>query len=265
MIGFIGAGNMGSAIIRRLLLSKIILPSEVMVCDRRIEPLTNLKNEFNIKVTQHSWEVVANCDIIFLCVKPQDMEALLLEIKEQSKNKLFVSIAAGISTAFIGERLDESARVIRVMPNTPALVGEMTAGYCLGTKATESDAKKVESLLSAAGRIYRVDEGLMDVVTGLSGSGPAYYYLIISALAEGGMEEGLDRETALKLSASTAIGAGKMILESREDPDTLIERVCSPGGTTIEGMKELEKGKIKEILKRAVKAATKRSRELGRS
>ncbi|MFH0859582.1 MAG: pyrroline-5-carboxylate reductase [Candidatus Altiarchaeota archaeon] len=257
-VGVIGAGRMGSALIKGFMRAGIAGGDGIYASDEDEDRLRTLGS---VRTSTSNAEVARESDIIFLAVKPDKVKKVLEEIKKDAKGKLLVSIAAGIKTSQIEKTVD--ARVIRVMPNTPAIVEAGAAAYCRGKKATDDDAETVEQFLSSLGIAMEVEESMMDAVTGLSGSGPAYVYLIIKALAEAGVEEGLKEDVALKLAAQTAKGAGEMVLKTGKRPQELIDMVCSPGGTTIEGLKVLESGKAAESFKKAVKAAAKRSRELG--
>lgn len=209
--------------------------------------------------------VAAVSEVILLATKPQDIAGALSDIAKAAAGKplLVVSIAAGVTLGAMEKVAPENLRVVRAMPNTPALVGKGAAGYCLGTRATEEDAVITESLLGAVGLTARVPEKLMDAVTGLSGSGPAYIYLVIEALADGGVKAGLPRVDAIRLAAQTVAGAAAMVLETGEHPAVLKDMVTSPGGTTIAALAELEKYGVRSALIRAVDAATARSAELG--
>ena len=208
--------------------------------------------------------VAAEADVLILAVKPQQMSGVLAEVGPTlTSSRLVVSIAAGMRLDTLAAGLGPRARLIRVMPNTPCLVGQSASGYSLGAGATEADAELVAELLAAVGRAFRVDEKLLDAVTGLSGSGPAFVYLIIEALSDGGVRMGLPREVALQLAAQTVRGAAEMVLTSGEHPAVLKDRVASPGGTTIAGLQALEAGSLRGTLMAAVEAATRRSQELG--
>jgi len=261
-IGFIGTGRMGSALIRGIAGARSHGTSELVAFDKDEERLANLKGA-GVPATPSLAQLLVECDTIFLCVKPQDVDAVLEEIKQHADGKLFVSIAAGVKTSKIEEALP-GARVIRVMPNTPAVVGLLAAGYALGVTATSEDAALVEKLLSPLGVIIKVEKDLMDAVTGLSGSGPAYTYYVIKALADAGVAEGLKESEALELAAQTVKGAAEMILAGEGKPQELIDAVCSPGGTTVEGLKVLEERGVAESLKEAVKAASEKSRKLAK-
>ncbi|MCE9528614.1 MAG: pyrroline-5-carboxylate reductase [Planctomycetales bacterium] len=208
-------------------------------------------------------ELAERGGVIILAVKPQSMPAVMAELAGKiAKGTLVVSIAAGVTLAKLTAGL-KTDRVIRVMPNTPALVGKGASAYALGSGATPEDSKQVASLLEAVGIARQVDEKLLDAVTGLSGSGPAFVYTIIEALSDGGVRVGLPRELALALAAQTVLGSAQMVLSTSEHPAVLKDRVASPGGTTIAGMKSLEEHGLRAALIAAVEAATKRSQELG--
>lgn len=209
-------------------------------------------------------EVLTNASVIVLAVKPQQAAELLAEIQPLfTPRHLLISIAAGVTLAKMESALPAKARVIRVMPNTPALVGASASGFARGKAATRPDAALAERLLSAVGVAVEVKESLLDAVTGLSGSGPAYVYQFIEALSDGGVAAGLPRDLATKLAAQTVLGAARMVLETGEHPGALKDAVTSPGGTTIEGIHELEKGKLRGTVMNAVRAATEKSRKLG--
>ena len=202
-------------------------------------------------------------EIVFLAVKPQHMAGLFGELGTVPPDRLIVSIAAGVTLEQLVQGLG-SERVIRVMPNTPCLIGQGAAGYCLGRGATETDGKRVGQLLDAVGISCRLPESLMDAVTGLSGSGPAFVYSFIEALSDGGVAMGLPRETALRLAAQTVAGAAQMVQQSGEHPALLRDRVTSPGGTTIAGIEALERHAFRGTVISAVRAASERARDLGR-
>jgi len=254
---------MGTALIKGFLDAGLIKAEDVLASDKDKEKLKSLEDEFEVKTTLDGREVIKNSDIVFLSVKPDVVGDVLEEIKDVVNGKLIVSVAAGISTQFIESKL-KNAHIIRVMPNIASTVGEVAAAFCSGKNATEEDAKLVEELLNGVGTAYAVSEKTMDAVTGLSGSGPAYFYLVIKALADAGVEEGLSEDVAVKLVAQTAKGSAEMVLKSSKNINELIDMVCSPKGTTIEGLKVLKEAKVEDALKRAVKAATKRSRKLAK-
>jgi len=259
--GFIGCGNLGTSLIRGLLDAGALRAEDLVASDVSDEKLREL-GKFGIKTMTDNKKLVKNCDVIFIAVKPDIVESVLEETKESSKGKLFVSVAAGVSTKFIESKT--RARVIRVMPNICGLVGEMASCFSLGTRASREDEELVEKLLAGVGMTFKVDEKLMNAVTGLSGSGPAYFYFIVQALQEAGVELGLSSEVALKLAAQTAKGAGEVILREGKTLEELTGMVCTPKGTTIEGLKVLKDRKVADALRDAVKAAARRARELSR-
>jgi len=252
---------LGSSLVRGFLESGALKAKEIIVSDSDEEKLRELK-KLGIRTTSDNKKLVKDCDTIFIAIKPDIVEAVLKEVEDISNGRLFVSVAAGVSTKFIEERT--KARVVRTMPNICGAVAEMASCFSLGEKATPKDEELVKRLLDSAGTTFKVEEKLMDAVTGLSGSGPAYFYLFIKALQEAGVELGLSSEVALKLAAQTAKGAGETVLRTGESPDDLIKQVCTPKGTTIEGIKVLENRKVAEAIKEAVKAAAKRAKELSR-
>jgi len=260
-IGFIGCGNLGSSLIKGLLKTNLLRDKEIVASDADENMLKELK-ELGVEVTSDNRKVARLCDVIFIAVKPDIIEDVLGEIREFSDCKLLVSVAAGISTKFIEKRTD--ARVIRAMPNICCLVGEMASCFSLGANASKEDKEFIKKLLGGLGETLEVKEETMDAVTGLSGSGPAYFYLVIKAMQEAGAELGLPEDIALKLAAQTAKGAGEMALRSGKELDELTKMVCSPKGTTVEGLKVLEGQGVFEAFKNAVKAAAKRSKELSR-
>jgi len=260
--GFIGTGNMASALIRGLLDASITKSLNLISSDRDKEKLRAMEKERSIKTTTDNKRVVEFADIIFVCVKPDIIKPVLQEIKNIiTRKKLVISIVAGIKLKTL-ETID--ARIVRVMPNTPCFVQETAAGFAMGKNTTVKDKKTVEQIFNSIGTAFALDEELLDVVTGLSGSGPGFFALVIDALAKGAEEQGLDRKTALKLAAQTALGTGKLLLKSGMQPEELIKIVSSPQGTTVEGFKVLNNSNIVEVLKKTVAAATRRSRELGK-
>lgn len=264
-IGVIGGGNMGSALIGGILSSGLLPSSNLFVSDVDENRLEYLKKTYGVVTTVNNREVAAVSDILILAVKPQNMAEVLEELRPVvDSNKLIISIAAGISTHYIEGHLDKGVRVVRVMPNTPALIGEGATAITRGTCATDDDLASAGHIFDAVGLTVFVKEELMDVVTALSGSGPAYVFVIIDALSDAGVYLGLNRDVALKLAAKTLLGAAKLCLQGDKHPAQLRDMVTSPGGTTIAGLKALEDGKIRAILMNAVEAAAARAKLLGK-
>jgi len=263
-IAFLGGGNMAEALIKGLIAAGTAKSDHILVTDVSADRLAHLHQAYGVK-QKGNVEASREADIIILSVKPQVVERVLAEIASSvDDKKLVISIAAGIVIAKIEKALKESAHVVRVMPNTPALVLAGAAALSGGKNATSDDLDLAQSIFNSVGRAVIVEERLMDAVTGLSGSGPAYVFMIIDALSDAGVKAGLPRQLALELAAQTVYGAAKMVLETKEHPGKLRDMVTSPGGTTIEGLHALEKGKLRATLMNAVEAATARSRELGK-
>lgn len=263
-IAVIGGGKMGGALIQGMVAGGLVDAGALTVADTDGARLAELARCFGVRVTADNREAVREAGLVILAVKPQNMAEVLAGLSGAlDPSTLVISIAAGISTAFIGERLGEGVRVVRVMPNTPALIGEGAAAIAAGAHATEADLQRTRQIFDAVGMSVEVAEGLMDAVTGLSGSGPGYVFLILEAFAEAGVRTGLPRETALRLIAQSLLGAAKLCLRGENSPAELRAMVTSPGGTTLAGLKVMEEGKLREILIAAVEAATSRSAELG--
>lgn len=263
-IGFVGAGNMAAALIRGLLASKTVRPSQIHASDVRAERLAELANLHGIVTTQDNAKLAEACDVVVVAVKPQVIDKVLPAIAGSLRpNALVVSIAAGVPIEAFESRLPEGTRVIRTMPNTAAIALAGATAIARGTHATDEDVRVAERLFEAVGRVVVLDESLLDAVTGLSGSGPAYVMLMIEALADGGVKVGLHRETALMLAAQTVYGSAKLLLETGEHPGKLKDMVTSPGGTAIAGLHTLEAGGLRTTLINAVENATHRAAELG--
>jgi pyrroline-5-carboxylate reductase len=264
-LGFLGAGQMATALARGWIAAGFAAPDRVLAGD----PVASAREAFaartGARVTADNREVVAGSDVLILAVKPQSMAALLAEVGSAvAPRHLVVSVAAGIGLRQLAEGLGAGARLVRVMPNTPCLVGASASAYSPGEAATAEDVALVDRLLNAVGRAYRVPEHLLDAVTGLSASGPAFVYVVVEALSDGGVRVGLPREVATALAAQTVLGAAKMVLETGLHPGVLKDMVTSPGGTTIAGLHALERGGLRAALIDAVEAAARRATELGR-
>lgn len=262
--GFIGAGKMASALVLGLLRAGIAKPGQVVVFDPLESVRSALAAASGARVAVSNVEAVDQSDILVLAVKPQSLPSVMEEIEPHvSGRHLIISVIAGATLDALSSGLGPDARLVRVMPNTPALLGAGASGYCLGPNATEDDHLAVQSCLLSVGRAFRVPENLLDAVTGLSGSGPAFIYQVIEALSDGGVRMGLPRDVSTVLSAQTVLGAARMVLETELHPGVLKDQVTSPGGTTIAGLHALERGGLRAALMDAVEAATLRSRELG--
>jgi pyrroline-5-carboxylate reductase len=263
-IGFLGTGNMAEALIKGLVNAGVVEPTQIHGSDPRRERCEDLTQRFGIHTTTHNVDVVRHAEIIVLSVKPQILPQVCEEVAPHLKpHALVISIAAGIPVAKIENRLPPGTRVVRTMPNTPALVGAGATAIAAGGHATEADLEIARQIFQAVGMAVLLDEEQLDAVTGLSGSGPAYVFLIIEALSDAGVKMGLSRYNALALAAQTVLGSAKLLLETNEHPGRLKDMVTSPGGTAIAGIATLEAGGLRTTLINAVEAATRRSQELG--
>jgi pyrroline-5-carboxylate reductase len=264
-LGFVGCGNMGEALVKGLVEASVVPADLILVFDTRTERLADLDRRYGVRCAKSNVELVREADVVVLAVKPQIMAPVLGEISSSlSRRQLVVSIAAGISTATIRAGAGKDLRLIRVMPNTPALVLAGATAIAKGKDLEAGDLETAEEIFGAVGKVVVLDEELMDAVTGLSGSGPAYVAVVIESLADGGVKMGLDRLTAMTLATQTVLGAAKLLLETNLHPGALKDMVSSPGGTSIAGIAALEEGGIRTTFIKAVERATLRSRELGR-
>lgn len=263
-IGFIGGGNMAEALIQGLLATGMP-PERISVAEPAESRKSFLVDRYNVAATADNMVVAENCGVVVLAIKPQLAATVLAQLCAAiCSETLIISIMAGVSCATIEDALKGAVRVIRVMPNTPALVMAGASALCRGSNASEDDLTLAEAIFAQVGTTCRVDEKLLDAVTGLSGSGPAYVLTFLEALADGGVKNGLPRETALKLAAQTMLGTSRLYLETGEHPALLRDKVTSPGGTTIAGLHALEKGSFRGVVINAVDAAVARSKELGK-
>lgn len=264
--GFIGSGRMATALIKGMIRAGTASAGSITASDPVEATRAALGGETGVEVTDSNRDVLRRSDAVVLAVKPQSMSHVLEELRPGlTADHLVISIAAGVSLATLAAGVGPERRLVRVMPNTPALVGEAASAYCLGPHARHADEEVVRSCLGAVGRAYRVPESLLDAVTGLSGSGPAFVYVMIEALSDGGVQVGLPRDVATALAAQTLLGAARMVLETGAHPGALKDQVTSPGGTTITGLHALERGGVRAALIDAVLAATRRSAELAES
>jgi len=263
-VGFVGAGNMGEALIKGLVEANVVPAKSIYCGDVRRDRLAELEKIFGVQIAADNNELIRRADVIILAVKPQIMEPVVREIAPAvTRQKLLISIAAGVSTAKIRAALNKDARLIRVMPNTPALVLQGATAIAKAQHLEPDDLETATEIFTAVGRVVVLEEDLLDAVTGLSGSGPAYVAIVIESLADGGVRMGLDRATAMTLATQTVLGAAKLLLETGLHPGALKDMVSSPGGTTIAGIAALEEGGIRTTFMKAVERATLRSRELG--
>jgi pyrroline-5-carboxylate reductase len=262
-LGFIGAGNMGEALVKGLIASKAAKPSQVLVSARRPERVQELVRLYGVRGASNA-EVARESDVLVLAVKPQILDQVLRDIApELPRDRLVISVAAGVPIAAIERRLHPPLRIVRAMPNTPATVGAGATAIALGEHATEADLAAAKTIFDSVGLTVVLDENQLDAVTGLSGSGPAYMFLIIEALADAGVKVGLGRRSAMQLAAQTMLGSAKLLIESGQHPGLLKDGVTSPGGTAIAGLHTLEAGGLRNVLMNAVEVATHRSKELG--
>jgi pyrroline-5-carboxylate reductase len=255
---------MGEALIRGLVKTGLIPPESVLVSDVRPERLDALGRTYGVRTLPDNPAVLRQVDVVILAVKPQILGEVLDEIAPITPGRLLISVAAGVSTATIRRHLPPGARLIRTMPNTPALVLEGATAIARADGLAPGDLEMAQEIFSAVGQTVVLDEALMDAVTGLSGSGPAYIALVVEALADGGVRVGLDRKTAMTLAAQTVLGSARLLLETGTHPGQLKDMVTSPGGTAIAGIHTLESGGLRRTLIDAVERATQRARDLGR-
>ena len=273
-IGFVGAGAMAEAMARGFVAGGAARFSDIAVSHGGNPSTPERWRALGVDVLNSNAEILDRCDVVFFAVKPHILPGALNECGAHVDvdRHLFVSVAAGVSARFIEDKLrtEDSAsqtlvpRVVRVMPNTPCAVGEAASGACAGSRATEADVARVLDLMRSVGVCVRVaDEGLLDAVTGVSGSGPAYAFVFIEAMADGGVAAGLPRAQATALAAQTLLGAARMVLETGEHPGALKDQVCSPGGATIQAVRALERNGFRSAATEAVLESAKRARELG--
>ena len=264
-ITFIGTGNMGEALLAGLLKAKLTKPENIMATDIRIERQKFVQEKWKVNTTSDNIKAVKFADIIVFCVKPQTISQVITEIHSVIKSdQLIISILAGIQTQTINKTIGKNNPIIRAMPNIPATVDEGATGICLGDYAEEIHKEIAQTIFKAVGEVEVVQESQMDTITGLSGSGPAYIYMIIEALTDGGVLMGLSREIATRLATQTVLGSAKLVRETGIHPAVLKDQVTTPGGSTISAIQELEGHGLRPMLISAVETATKKSRELSR-
>ena len=264
-LGFIGCGNMAQAMITGILTQKVVSPQELIVSNPREEKTAKLKDEFGIITTTDNKEVAKQSDILVLSVKPQVYPAVIKEIRDEvSSEQIIVTIAAGVSMEAAERQFGKEVKIVRVMPNTPALVGEGMSGLCCNDYVTEEEPDLVHKMFESFGKAEKITENLMDAVVGVSGSGPAYVYMFIEAMADAAVAQGLPRKQAYTFAAQTLLGSAKMVLETGQHPGELKDAVCSPAGTTIEAVNVLEKKGMRSAVIEAVTAAAKKNHQLGK-
>jgi pyrroline-5-carboxylate reductase len=265
IVGFLGAGNMGEVLIRGMIQSGKVKKTDIIASDVNQERLSYVSETYGIRTTASNVEVAEKASIVIIAVKPQNIDALLDELSHSShENHLFISIAAGITTDRLAAKMHHKSGIIRVMPNAPASVLAGIAAIFPGRNVAPADLQRAVSIFECVGRAVVIrNENLMDVVTGLSGSGPAFVFLMIESLSDAGVQLGISRKESSLLAAQTVYGAAKMLLETGRHPSELKDIVATPGGTTFAGLKMLEKGNFRSTVMDAVEAATVKSRELG--
>lgn len=265
IIAIIGTGNMGDALVSGLIGSGSSKPKNIICSDVRKDKLDKIKSNYKVRTTTSNLKAVSEADVVIYAVKPQLMASVLIETRSKlDMSKLVISIAAGVPLAAMESCIEKDMRLIRVMPNIAAAVKEAATAIAAGAHATREDVKLAMEIFNSIGKcIFLKENYLMDAITGLSGSGPAYIFLIVDALADAGVKMGLSRQDSLFLAAQTILGAAKLLMETQEHPGQLKDKVTSPGGTAIAGLATLESGGLRTTLINAVEAATNRSKELG--
>lgn len=264
-VAVVGTGNMGQALIRGVIEAQLVTPDQVCASDPRSEQRTACQERYGVHTSAVNAEAVRDAAVVVLAVKPQIVDSVLDEIRDVlGSQTVLISIVAGRTSASLEDRLAHRARVVRTMPNVSCLVGAGATAVASGSHATDDDIAMARRIFDAVGMTVVVDESLMDAVTGLSGSGPAYIFMVIEALSDAGVKTGLSRWDAHALACQTVLGAAKLAIETKEHPGRLKDMVCTPGGTTIAAVHELEAGGLRTTLINAVEVATRRSHELGR-
>ncbi len=265
-LGIIGTGTMGSALLRTIIKNNVIKNDKIIIYDKDTSVSEALFKELGVKIAQNNAHLAQTSNYILLAVKPQVINTVLEEIGSNIiSEQTIISIAAGVALKHIEKYINNDVGIIRIMTNTPLMVGLGASAITHNNKINEGSIEFVKKVFNTGGVVVELDEEHLDAVTGLSGSGPAYFFVIIEALADGGVKMGLSRKVAIKLAAQTALGAAKLVLETGKHPGELKDMVCSPGGTTITALHELEKAKLRATLMRAVEVATEKSRALNES
>lgn len=261
MLGFVGCGNMAQAMLKGILEKKLYKNEEIIVSRRNEAALREIQKEFSVCVTTDNKEVAQKADVLILAVKPFQFETVIGEIRDFVKqDALIISIAAGQTIANIERLFGKNIRLVRSMPNTPALVLEGAAGVCFNEEVSETDKKTAMAVFSSFGIAHEVSEAMIDAVIGVSGSSPAYVFLFIEAMADAAVAEGMPRKQAYELAAQSVLGSAKMVLETGKHPGELKDMVCSPAGTTIEAVQALEKAGFRNAVMEAVRSCVKKAR-----
>lgn len=262
-LGIIGCGNLGQALLAGLIEAETIAPEQICVTNRRAERSQGLAQKYGVRIATSNSDCTANSDVVLLAVKPQMFPKVLDEISASARNTLLISVAAGVTIKSIESQLGEHPRVVRTMPNTPAIIRQSATAISAGTHANALDLERTKVIFKSVGTVAQVDESQLDAVTGLSGSGPAYIFLLIEAFADAGVKVGLSREVATTLAVQTIQGSARLLQETNEHPGRLKDQVTSPGGTAIAGLHTLEAGGLRTTIMNAVEIATGRAKELG--
>ena len=263
MIGFIGAGNMGSAMIGGIVKSGFVSPKHIMASAHSTETLERIHNDFGIRTTLSSAEVATNSDVLFLAIKPNKFAEVLPQLADSLKeNCIVVSVAAGQSIPTIEKLLGNHIKLVRAMPNTPALVGESMSALCCNSHVTADELSYVKQLFNCFGKAEIVTESMMDAVIGVAGSSPAYVYMFIEAMADAAVADGMPRAMAYQFASQSVLGAAKMVLETGKHPGELKDAVCSPGGTTIEAVAALEANGFRDAVISAQRACVQKSKDM---
>ena len=260
-VGFIGCGNMATAIMKGIIDNKIIANTDIIGSDLSKNSLDKVQNEFGISVTTDNKEVVCKSDVVFLSVKPQFYESVIQEIKDiVTQKQIIVTIAPGKTLEWLGEQFGKEVKIVRTMPNTPALVGEGITAACYNQYVTEEELGSIVNILKGFGKCEVIAEHLMDVVVSVSGSSPAYVFMFIEAMADAAVADGMPRNQAYEFAAQAVLGSAKMVLETGKHPGELKDMVCSPGGTTIEAVRVLEEKGMRSAVFEAMKACTRKAK-----
>ncbi|WP_243386420.1 pyrroline-5-carboxylate reductase [Bacillus kexueae] len=263
-IGFIGCGNMAQAIIGGMLQSNIVESSQIMASARSEVTIKSVNERFSIQVLSDNREVSRQADILFLAVKPDQYAEVIEEIRQHMKESaIVISMAPGMTLSTLEDNFIRKVKLVRTMPNTPSFVREGMTAFCSNAFLTENDENLVRTLLETFGRAEKVEESLMDAIPAVSGSSPAYVFMMIEALADGAVKQGISRQQAYKLAAQAVLGAAKMVLETGKHPAQLKDEVCSPGGATIEAVATLEQRQFKGTIIAAMDACGQKAKSMG--